>query len=197
MLGMPHPARISLDDILHVARRLLEASGPDGLTMRAVARELRVSAPSLYFHVESREDLLAQLIDLGLKEFGPMMRDTAEAPGTFRERVGALAAAYLGFAQANPQLFTLVFGPCDESSYPHHAGDEAAEPVVALAAELVGPDRAMFLAEALWSLVHGYTVLRLANQFRLNPHHEVGFQLALDALLAGAGEIGGVMASGV
>ena len=185
---MPHPVRITLDDILHVARRLLEESGPDGLTMRAVARELQVSAPSLYFHVESREDLLAQLIDLGLTEFGAVMRTAAEAPGTFRERAGALAAAYLAFAQANPQLFTLVFGPWnDEGSYPHQAGDDAAAPVVALAAELVGPERAVFLSEALWSLVHGYTVLQLANQFRLNPNHEAGFEFALDALLAGAG----------
>ncbi|MGH2633336.1 MAG: TetR/AcrR family transcriptional regulator [Tepidiformaceae bacterium] len=184
---MPHRAQMCLADILFAARALLEHGGAGGLTMRALARELHVTAPSLYFHVESRDDLLCQLIDLGLGEFAATMRSAASLQGSFRVRVGGLAEAYIGFAQANPQLFTLVFGPWDaEERYPHQAGDEAAAPVLELAAEMVGPERALFLSEALWSLVHGYTVLRLANQFRLNPEHEAGFEFALDTLLAGA-----------
>ena len=183
---MPFPARISLDAILATARHLLEATGPDGLTMRALARELRVSAPSLYFHVESREDLLTQLVSQGLKELAAAMRTAANRPGRFRARIENLAQAYIAFASANPQLFTLIFGPWhDEPTYPRAAGDEAAEPVLALAAEVAGPDQALLVSEALWSLVHGYTVLHLAHQFRTNPDHEAGFLFALDALVAG------------
>ena len=155
--------------------------------MRALARDLSVSAPSLYFHVESREDLLSQLIGMGLQEFGAMMRGAADAPGTPRDRVRELADAYIAFAEANPQLFGLIFGPCvDDARYPTRAADEAAVPVRAVAAEIVGEERAMFLAEGLWALAHGYTMLRLADQFRLNPDHRAGFDLALALLLDGA-----------
>ena len=42
------------------------------------------------------------------------------------------------------------------------------------------------LAGGLWSLVHGYTVLKLAAQFRLDPDPESSFAFALDTLLQGA-----------
>ena len=69
------------------------------------------------------------------------MRAAANNRGTFRTRVERLARAYIGFALANPQLFTLILGPWhDERTYPRAAGDEAAEPVLALAAEVAGPE---------------------------------------------------------
>jgi AcrR family transcriptional regulator len=186
MLGMPQPARTSHAAIIAAARTLLEQDGPEGLTMRALARALHLSAPSLYFHVESRDDLLSQLMAAGLKDFGLAMREAASAPGSVRERARGLSSAYLDFAIGSPQLFTLIFGPCTVEGYDRQAGEAAALPVIELAAEVVGAESAMFFAEALWSMVHGYTVLRLAEQFRMNPEHEAGFEYALDTLLNGA-----------
>ena len=183
---MPHPTRIEPTAIVTTARRMLEGEGPEGLTMRALARELGVSAPSLYFHVESRDDLFRQLIADGLVRFGASQRQASRG-GTLRERLRRIAEAYIAFAEAGPQLFTLIFGPCpDEMQVDESIGEEASQPVLELAAELVGEERALFFAEALWSLVHGYTVLRLAAQFRVNPEHEAGFWYSLDLLLAGA-----------
>lgn len=184
---MPQPARTSHPAIIATARTLLEEHGPEGLTMRALGRALHISAPSLYFHVESRDDLIAQLIAAGLAEFAVVMRAAASTPGSARERARSLCRAYLAFAIESPQLFTLIFGPCmTEDRYDHQAAEAAALPVLELAAEVVGPERAMFLAEALWSLVHGYVVLRLAEQFRMNPEHEAGLEYAIDTLLEGA-----------
>lgn len=183
---MPHPNRIEPEAIFATARRLLEQYGLEGLTMRALARELGVSAPSLYFHVESRDDLVRQLIADGLVRFGAAQR-VASQGGTLRQRLRRIAEAYIAFADAEPQLLTLIFGPCpDEMQVDASIGEEASLPVLELAAELVGEERALFFAEALWSLVHGYTVLRLAAQFRMNPAHEEGFWYSLYLLLAGA-----------
>jgi len=195
LLAMPQPARTSHPAIIATARTLLELDGPEGLTMRALGRALHVSAPSLYFHVESRDDLISQLIAAGLKDFGQAMSDAAGVPGSVRERARSLCRAYIDFATSSPQLFTLIFGPCTtEAGYDLRAAEAAALPVLELAAEVVGPERAMFFAEALWSLVHGYTVLRLAEQFRMNPEHEAGLEYAVDTLLEGAklAAVGGV-----
>jgi AcrR family transcriptional regulator len=152
--------------------------------MRELARQLGVSAPSLYFHVESRDDLFRELIVRGLEELGARLRAAKESGGTARERVHAMATAYVTFAEASPQLLALVFGQCPPERLPDvEVGERASGPVLAVAAELLGEERALFFAEALWSIVHGYALLRLAHQFRVNPDHEAGFHYALDLLV--------------
>ena len=49
-------------EILTTARALLVASGPAAVTLRAIAREMGMTAPGLYRYVASHEDLLGQLI---------------------------------------------------------------------------------------------------------------------------------------
>ncbi len=55
---MPARARTSLERIVQAAAGILEAEGPQGLTMRAVAAATGVRAPSLYKHVGSRAELI-------------------------------------------------------------------------------------------------------------------------------------------
>lgn len=184
---MPYPARIDLPEILTAALSLLEEDGPEGVTMRELARRLGVSAPSLYFHVESREDLLREMTAEGLRRFARAMVAAGARSGDPRSRVRALAYAYIGFAEQNRQMFTLVFGPChDARRVDESLSVEASAPVLELARDLVGDDRALFLAQSLWAFVHGYTVLRLAGQFLLNPDHEAGFLFGLDLIVEGA-----------
>ncbi len=183
---MPHPRRITTGNILTAARRLLESGGPDAIGMRTLARELHVAAPSLYFHVESREAIIEHLIAAGFADFGAAMQRSFSCPGTVRDRVHAMARAYISFAEANPQLFALMFGPCATDSANLHVNLASADPVIALASEMAGPERGPWLAEALWAMVHGYTVLRLAGQFHSNPNHRAGFEFGLDLLVEAA-----------
>ncbi len=183
---MPHPTRIHHEDIIAAASALLDEGGLDALSMRELARRLDVRAPSLYFHVESRDDLLRELISAGLEKLGSRLRDAGlgEPP---RERVHRMARAYVGFADESPHRFSLIFGPCpDERRAPADLGAAASQPVLDLASELVGAGDALFFSEALWSLVHGYAMLRLAEQFRINPEHDAGFTFALDLLVDAA-----------
>jgi AcrR family transcriptional regulator len=186
---MPHPSRIQRDQLVSAAASLLERDGAEGLTMRELARQLGVSAPSLYFHVESRDDLFRELTERGLAELGARLDAAGASGGSSGERLHALAAAYIAFAEASPQLFALVFGPCTPERQPEAAlSERSAGAVLDLAAEMVGEERALFFSEALWSMVHGYTLLRLANQFRINPDHEAGFRYSLDLLVTAVTE---------
>ena len=49
--------RLNRDVIARAGLRLLDAAGVDGITMRALATELGVQAPTLYWHVKSKQDI--------------------------------------------------------------------------------------------------------------------------------------------
>jgi TetR/AcrR family tetracycline transcriptional repressor len=69
--------RITSDLIARTALRLLNDVGLDGLTMRLLAKELGVQAPTLYWHVKNKQELLDAMADLMAEE----VADGLEAPG--------------------------------------------------------------------------------------------------------------------
>jgi TetR/AcrR family tetracycline transcriptional repressor len=60
--------KLSRDVIARAALDLLADTGLDGLTMRVVATALGVRAPTLYWHVQNKQDLLDAMADLMIDE---------------------------------------------------------------------------------------------------------------------------------
>lgn len=50
------------DEIKRTARRILVAEGPEAVSLRAIGREMGVTAPALYRYFGSREDLVAHVV---------------------------------------------------------------------------------------------------------------------------------------
>jgi len=181
---MPYPSRINSASVLDGARALLEERGPEGVTMRELARRLGVQAPSLYFHVESRDDVLLLLTRAGLEELGDQL-EAAAVGGGGGARLHRLADAYAGFAAGNPRLFALVFGPCPAGQAPDPMAERASGALLAAVGDAVPPGEVLPVAQALWSLVHGYATLSLAGQFRLGEPLSA-MHAAIDLLVQGA-----------
>jgi AcrR family transcriptional regulator len=59
----PRDRGLSRDEIIRAAIAVADAEGPDAISMRRIARELRAGAMSLYWHVASKEELLDQMFD--------------------------------------------------------------------------------------------------------------------------------------
>jgi AcrR family transcriptional regulator len=51
----------TIEEIIQTARRLLVASGPEAVSLRAIAREMGMTAPGLYRYFDSHEELLRHL----------------------------------------------------------------------------------------------------------------------------------------
>ncbi|MBD8142065.1 TetR/AcrR family transcriptional regulator, partial [Frigoribacterium sp. CFBP 13605] len=100
---MPTPDRTSPDAILLAARELLEADGPSGLTMAAVAARVGVRAPSLYKRVENREALLRSVAEATLTDLAARL----DGAGSAREVLDAFRA----FGHERPAAFQLVMTP--------------------------------------------------------------------------------------
>lgn len=141
------------DEILEVAEALLEAEGPDALTMRRLATELNMQAPSLYKHVRSKDDIEAGLQDRALRCMGAAL--SAAGPDLLE-----LANAYRSWAFDHPRLYELATRrPLRRDELGTGVEAAAAAPIVAAA----GGDE--HRARALWALAHGLVDLELSGRF--------------------------------
>jgi TetR/AcrR family transcriptional regulator, tetracycline repressor protein len=59
--------------LIDAARALVEAGGPEALSMRKVAAEVGVAATAIYWHVGSRDDLLNAVLDAMLADLPPLV----------------------------------------------------------------------------------------------------------------------------
>ena len=97
-------------DIVRSAAELLDETGDAGaVTLRAVARQAGISAPSIYGHFADREAILLAVVQ---EEFDAL---TAHLLGTAGEEdpVNGLLAwchAYLDYAVEHPQRYLVMFG---------------------------------------------------------------------------------------
>ncbi len=99
-------------DILAAATELLERTGSEeAVTLRAVARQVGISAPSIYSHFPDREAIVDAIVDDAFRDFNAAIRDAsdaaAEAGPLARLRAGC--AAYLRFAAERPNRYQLLF----------------------------------------------------------------------------------------
>ena len=84
---MPRPRSLSPRQLADAALAVLDRDGASGLSMRAVAAELRMSTMGLYRYVADRDELERLIVDLVLGELD--LEVPAEGP--WRERIGELA----------------------------------------------------------------------------------------------------------
>lgn len=93
---------------LDTARGLMLADGLLNLTMARVARACDYATGTLYQHFHSKEDLLLALSTRMCGERVDIFCRAAEAPGSTRDRMFALAVADVLFARQCPEHFRLA-----------------------------------------------------------------------------------------
>lgn len=160
-------------EIVAAARDLLEAGGPEALTMRAIADRLGIQAPSLYKHFPDKDALEAALVAAGFVE----QAETFAAVTRSRNPLPALARAYRAWATAHPHLYVLMTSRrLDRDSLPE--GVEAAAAAPLLKACGGDPNR----ARAAWAFAHGMASLELANRFPPDADLDAAWRAGVDAL---------------
>jgi len=99
-------------EIKEAARRQLVEVGSDGLSLRAVARELGVVSSAVYRYFASRDELLTALIIDVYDAVGAVAEGAAAATSGRRigERWTALARAVRSWAVAQPHDYALIYG---------------------------------------------------------------------------------------
>ena len=161
--------------LVSAAAALIAERGPQGFSLREVARRARVSEAAPYWHFASKEALLAAVAEQGFVALAEAMTDVRTRAKDPRRRLQALGVAYVRFALARPSTLRLMFGPevGDKSAHPalHAASERAFGLLVATideaqAAGSVRRGDPQELAMAAWALVHGLSALLIDRQLR-------------------------------
>ncbi|MGW4796750.1 TetR/AcrR family transcriptional regulator [Nonomuraea sp. NPDC004297] len=99
-------------EIKQVALKLMATGGPDAITLRAIAREMGMTANAIYGYFATRDELVTTLIN----EVYTALADAVDAAWAESsaagpaDRIRTWARAFRVWALANPEGFRLVYG---------------------------------------------------------------------------------------
>lgn len=96
-------------ELVAAASRLLESGDPAAVTLRGVAREAGVAAPSVYGHFDDLDELLRAVVAHHLGELRAVV-EAASATGSAQQRFRDGCLAYCRWGVEHPGAYAAVFG---------------------------------------------------------------------------------------
>lgn len=161
---------------LDAAMRLFQAQGLNGVTMRAVAAEVGVSAMALYRYFPNKAGLLRGLWEFAITELNGLINAALANPDlSTRQKLRAAIDVFLAYYEARPDYYRLIF--MTEQAYAESVESRWAEAPIyqevlkmaqnltrAVAQEIGGdPARARLASDLRYALSTGYLHARLIN----------------------------------
>jgi AcrR family transcriptional regulator len=155
--------------ILRCACDLYLSDGIEGFSMRKLAKCVGCTAPALYRHYESKEEVIQEVVAEGYRQFSQYLYRALEGR-TPSERFILAGKSYLDFALEQPALYEIIYMPREILGGERHDDSVAAQ---ACAIGQFWTDRvremmdAGFLKEGdpfevsvtLWAHAHGFLSL--------------------------------------
>ncbi|GAA0273472.1 TetR/AcrR family transcriptional regulator [Streptomyces polychromogenes] len=150
--------------IVATARELAEQQGWDAVTTRRLAERIEYSQPVLYSHFRGKREIIGAVALEGAAEMAVAVRAAAAAADGPRERVTALARAYLDFAERNPAVYDALFQLDGGLAYAREDTPEPLKDAFAALMETLGEVAgdgvpAGLFTEVFWASLHGLATL--------------------------------------
>jgi AcrR family transcriptional regulator len=155
---LPSVRTARADEIVDAARQILELEGSTALTMRRIAEEMGIQAPSLYKHFPSKSTVELALIEDALIDFGEVSHQALHQ-STPDSVIAHLLATYRRYCLGHSNLYRLcTTGYLDRDSLPSGLEEWAGNPWFVATGD---PS----LAQALWSFAHGMLILEMDERY--------------------------------
>ena len=153
--------------IKEMAWKQITESGAPALSLRAIARELKITAPAIYNYFPDRDALVTALIIDAFTSFGDWQLEARDSvpEDDLLGRMKAIGLAYRAWAHAFPQRYQLIFG----TPIPSYKGP----------LEKIFPSSARSLS-ALVSVVEGFRVagkLKVDSFPKVRSDYKVSFEM--------------------
>ncbi|MFT5200966.1 MAG: AcrR family transcriptional regulator [Candidatus Aldehydirespiratoraceae bacterium] len=171
---------LTAERIVDASITLIRESGVEALSMRALATSLGVTAPALYAHFTSRDQLLRACAQVGYDALDE--RFQKEKPESPVEMIWVSSRSYVHFALDEPELFSLMFmfrpeaiEIAVEADVEHDGATTVFNSMIhnlglAIESGELRPADPLEYGLALWASVHGVaTVATLAPGLAVDP----------------------------
>ena len=183
--------RMGLDAerVVDAAAGIADAEGLEAVTLARVAGELGVRAPSLYNHVDGRDDVLRAIAVRGVRELTSALRQAAVGRSS-ADALTAAARAYRAYARAHPGRYAATVAAPTRGDEEHRAAaSEAVDVMLAVMRgwDLQGDD-AIHAVRAFRSAVHGFVAIEAADGFGMAVDVDASFDRLVATLVEGLGE---------
>ena len=157
---------------LSAAELLIVKEGLAGFSMRKVAQAIGYTVGNLYLLFANQDDLLAAINERTADSMHAFLQDACEPQADPRERLRAMGAAYIDFAQRHPHRFRLMFEhQLPEAMQPRASTDLRLKRLFELVERNLAPlvpglkaEALRAAAAALWSAVHGVCILTVSSK---------------------------------
>jgi AcrR family transcriptional regulator len=181
---MPHKSKTSAEAIVKAANDILESEGVDALSMRAVARRLRLAPNALYYYYPNKESLEDALAAEGFIQLYSLMTQAVgrSAPNS-RTTIERVCRTFIGFARAHPSLFTVMWARRPIRPDVVERRERFLKPYRQHLRQITGRHNVSQAMNAIFSLVYGVVMLEQHNL--LQPSPKVRAAYAVSALLRG------------
>ncbi len=153
------------------ARRIMDEHGAEKVTIRGIAKEVGMSAMSLYTYFENKADIVTYLQVQAVEELTGEMTTAAAAASSPESLVALLGRSYIAFAEEKSGEFNLAFRTEEhDGAMPSVVRDGlkvALRPlydaVSATVKEARSPEEVDRIVAGIWSGWHGYALLKQAG----------------------------------
>jgi AcrR family transcriptional regulator len=184
--------------LIDAAVALVAEVGPQGFTLREVARRAGVSHNAPYRHFQDKDELVAAVAMQGFERLTAAMKRSAARGATAPDRLRLCGRGYVSFALRWPEHFSVMFDlPSNQERYPNYAtaGEEAFETLLAFIVQCqeagaLSAEDPRQLALLSWSIVHGVAKLAISHHLPFDSAGVLDFtDEASRAMLSGMGRI--------
>lgn len=160
------------EELLSAALQLIGEVGPRAFTLRAVARQAKVSHNAPYRHFRDKDELLAAIAGEGFNRLADAMLAASAGAADPLQSMLLSGRGYVQFALRYKEHFLVMFDYCDNlEAYPEYdaAGQRAFRILLdaIVAAQAAGQLPAIdpqLIALSAWSQVHGVAKLALSGK---------------------------------
>jgi len=188
---IPRPNRKDIRaSIVKTARQIAAEEGWSAVTVRKVAQNIGYTAPIIYEHFGSKDDMLTAILADSHKLLYTQVSQAIEGIDSSQDRLRAMCMAYWKFADETPELYKLMHGMDGARCVDKEPMTYAIEIVKIVGAELkrFNPSRIndsnveAHVMEA-WSMLHGYIALEMSGYVSKYASGEKVMKMIIEDLL--------------
>lgn len=183
------------EQIIEAARLVLLSEGYRNFSLRKIAREIDVSATSIYLHFENKDDLVHTLMEQAIERLNNQLQEVAAKADGPIAKLEALAYQYARFALRNQREYQIIhLTSSDEMTrYPKEKfrkarkGYEIVSSVLQEGVEtgLIAEDQPRIAAYTFWAQLHGVMSVVLSKRLDTRIDQQKFIDEAIEHIIDG------------